>query len=596
MNIYEYTQGQIVSYPTREIELYNTRQFNQYELLNQIAAYTDSHYTSGQYDDLGRRKPFHNISNRILHKQRTAEDIDTKDIELSTKSPEHYAKSLLMTVANRKWMKLTNFAHTLNEMTEVRGRDGGVLVKKVMKDGQLYIEVVDWLTTITDPTDIPSGSKISHLKYNPAELMMMKANGWENVEEAIEMNEASKTNDDIKMTGANPGTDYITVYVVDGVLPKTMLDPEADKYEYSRQMHVVVLYTHEVDGEKKNEGITLYATEKKEGQYKYIPYEKMSGRSLGRGMVEQSFQAQMGINEAVINEKNTMELSSKVILQSPTGNGINANNILTDMHDGAVLDYNIAPVQAVQMTPNSLSYNRTIVDGWNTQANNQTSVQDVNTGNMPASATFRGMALQNQEANSIFELRREEMGIFLKEIYTDWIIPHLKKWIRKQEFIESELTSEEMKKVITDYSFNKAKIEVTNKYFAGEYNDLPAGTKFTQMALDQELISEKIRKDLKSNKKLWLKAEDKYLDGIEYDLDILITDEQQIKQVYLSNQVDILNTYLANREAFVNDPNAMKMYNEIQNTMGLSPLQNIDEPVEATQELPQPMTLTPNEE
>ena len=142
MNIYEYTQGQITSYPTRTIELYNTRQFNQYDLLNQIAAYTDSHYTSGQFDDLGRRKPFHNISNRILHKQRTAEDIDTKDIQLTTTRPDHYAKSLLMSVANKKWMKMVNFPLTLNKMTKNRGEQGGVLVKKVMKEfkkGELNI-------------------------------------------------------------------------------------------------------------------------------------------------------------------------------------------------------------------------------------------------------------------------------------------------------------------------------------------------------------------------------------------------------------------------------------------------------------------------
>lgn len=56
-----------INYESYGLGILVTRQFNQYDLLNQIAAYTDSHYTSGQFDDLGRRKPFHNISNRILH-------------------------------------------------------------------------------------------------------------------------------------------------------------------------------------------------------------------------------------------------------------------------------------------------------------------------------------------------------------------------------------------------------------------------------------------------------------------------------------------------------------------------------------------------
>lgn len=597
MNIYEYTQGQLTSYPSREIELYNIRQFNQYDLLNQIAAYTDSHYTTGQYDDLGRRKPFYNISNRILHKQRTAEDVDTKDIQLTTKTPEHYAKSLLMTVANRKWMKITNFAHTLNEMTEARGRDGGLLVKRVKKDGQLYIEVADLLTTVTDPTDIASGVKIEEFKYNPAELIEMKSNGWYNVEDAIMMHEESNSDNSPNEEGNNPGTDYITVYVVNGVLPRTMIDDDAEMFEYSRQMHVITLYTTtDEKGKKKEEGITLYSTENIDDQFKYLPYEVMSGRSLGRGMVEQSMQAQMGINETAINEKNAMDVASKVLLMQPSGNGTTNNNNLHQYHDGAIFDYNIAAPQLLNTTPQSLGFHAGIREGWQNQANDQTSVHDVNTGTMPASATFRGMALANQEANSIFELRREEMGIFLKEIYRDWIIPHLTKWIKKQDFLEAELSSEEMKKVIDDYSFSMARGKVDADYFEGKYNDAPAGTKFLQMTLDTDLEAQRISNNLRSAGKNWLKSKDDYLDGIEYDLDILITDEQQLKQVFLSNQVDILNTYLANKEIFASDPNAMKMYNDIQQTMGLSPLENIEAPVEPTQELPQASPVNINAE
>ena len=216
--IYEYVQAQITSYPHKELDL-KYRQFNQYRTLNQVVAFTDSHYLSGQVDELGRRKPFYNISNRILHKQRTAEDIDTKDINLTTTRPDHYAKSMLMSVANKKWMKLTNFPLVLNKMTETRGKLGGLLVKKVMNDGVLNIEVSDLSQMITDPVDIASGSKIDPQKYNPAELTAMKKNGWENVEHAIALNELNESGDE--------NTDYIDVYVVDGVLPRSYVDDKA---------------------------------------------------------------------------------------------------------------------------------------------------------------------------------------------------------------------------------------------------------------------------------------------------------------------------------------------------------------------------------
>ncbi len=583
MDIYSFAQQKITSYPSRVITLYGIRQFNQSELLNRIAAYTDSHYTTSQVDDLERRKPFYNITNRILHKQRTAEDIDTKDIFLSTKRPDHYAKSLLIQTANQAWMKRVNFAHTLNEMTEARGRDGGVLIRRSIRDGLLRVDVMDLLTTITDPVDIESGFKIQEMLMNPAEMVEMKANGWENVEDAIVMGlESNMASEDSN----TKNSDYVKVHVVEGVLPRTMIDETAEEFEYSTQLHIVVLYaTTDDTGEELQGGLTLFANEKEGSDFKYLPYEKASGRSLGRGMVEQSMEAQVSINEVVINEKNTMEIAGKVTFAQPSGNGLSSTNILTDYHDGAVFDYNISAPQLINATPASLGYNQTMIGSWQTQVNNQTSVQDVNTGNMPASTTFRGMALQNQEANSIFELRREEMGIFLKEVYQDWVIPWLTKWVSTQDFLEMEMTSEQMQTVLDDYSYNSARKIVDAKYFNGGYDDAPAGTKFIQMAFDTEIEADKIKRDITKNGRVWLKPEAKYLDGVEFQLDVVITDEQRIKQVYLSNQVDILNTYLANRDALQSDPNALRMYNQIQETLGLSPLQNFDQGVQGQQEV-----------
>ena len=569
--IYEYVQAQITSYPQKALDL-KYRSFNQYDTLNQIVAYTDSHYTSGQIDERNRRKPFFNISNRILHKQRTAEDIDTKDINLTTQRPDHYAKSMLMSVANKKWMKLTNFPLTLNKMTETRGRFGGLLVKKVIKDGMVTIEVADLSQLITDPVDIASGTKIDPQKYNAAELIDMKKSGWENIEEAIALNEMNDSTDN---------TDYIDVYIIDGVLPRTYKDENAEKNEYSHQMHVITLSTTLDDnGDEKTEGITLYCSETKENVYKYLPYENVSGRSLGRGMVEQSFEAQMSINEIIINEKNTMDVTGKALATAQGGSGIEGSNLLDGYVDGTVIKDDTGTLKPFQFQANNISYNQTMRQAWTNNNDGQASVLDVNTGDMPASATFRGQALQNQNADALFGLRREEMGIFLQEIYRDWIIPYLKKWVKTQEFMEMELSAEDMQRVIEDYSYNVGQNLATKRYFEGKYDDAVAGTKFQQMALDADFEAQAVRDQLRSGDKNWIKSDSKYLDGIEFDLDILITDEQVNKQVFLSNQVDALNSYLANVQIIQQDPNAQKQMNSILNTMGQPQLQAMDAPVE----------------
>ena len=569
--IYEYVQAQITSYPQKELDL-KYRSFNQYDTLNKIVAYTDSHYTSGQTDERNRRKPFFNISNRILHKQRTAEDIDTKDINLTTQRPDHYAKSMLMSVANKKWMKLTNFPLTLNKMTETRGRFGGLLVKKVIKDGMVTIEVADLSQLITDPVDIASGTKIDPQKYNASELIDMKKSGWYNIDEAIALNEMDDSRDN---------TDYIDVYIIDGVLPRTYKDENAEKNEYSHQMHVITLSTTLDDnGDEKTEGITLYCSETKENVYKYLPYENVSGRSLGRGMVEQSFEAQMSINEIIINEKNTMDVTGKALATVQGGSGIEGSNLLDGYVDGTAIKDDTGTLKPFQFQANNIGYNQTMRQAWTNNNDGQASVLDVNTGDMPASATFRGQALQNQNADALFGLRREEMGIFLQEIYRDWIIPYLKKWVKTQEFMEMELSAEDMQRVIEDYSYNVGQNLATKRYFDGKYDDAVAGTKFQQMALDADFEAQAVRDQLRSGDKNWIKSDSKYLDGIEFDLDILITDEQVNKQVFLSNQVDALNSYLANVQIIQQDPNAQKQMNSILNTMGQPQLQAMDAPVE----------------
>ena len=207
-------------------------------------------------------------------------------------------------------------------------------------------------------------------------------------------------------------------------------------------MHVITICTTtNEDGKEETDGVTLYQSETKEDLYKYLPYEVVSGRSLGRGMVEQSFPAQMSINEAVINEKNTMDIAGKAMASAGAGSGLDGANILTDFVDGTVLKDDTGTLKPFQFSASNMGYNQTIINSWKSNNDALTSVLDANTGDMPASATFRGQALQNQNADAIFELRREEMGIFLQEIYRDWVIPYLKKWVKTQDFMEMEFIS-----------------------------------------------------------------------------------------------------------------------------------------------------------
>ena len=96
----------------------------------------------------------------------------------------------------------------------------------------------------------------------------------------------------------------------------------------------------------------------------YLAWEKVPGRGLGRGIVEDGFEAQMWTNDAIVREKEAMELGSKVIFKT-TDPDIQ-NNVLSEVENGQVIklkqgnDFSIA-----NTITNALPEFHKQVDSWN---------------------------------------------------------------------------------------------------------------------------------------------------------------------------------------------------------------------------------------
>lgn len=572
MTIFDFVDEQISDYETREITIVDGWEFNQYETLKRAELYSNSRYEKGQYDSLNRRKPFFNIMTRLLNKQETAEDIDTKDIKLETTRPQHYAKSFAMSLLNKMWMRKVNFADTLNKMTKTRGRTGGVLVKKVMRDGTLDIDVVDWNNIISDPTDLYEGVKIERHFYTPASLIAMKKEGWGvgefegAIEQAIsELAKAKQEREELDEERDSMG-DYVQVFEVHGVLPTSMIDPEADEFAYSHQMHIIVRIG---SGEDSHEGI-LYQKDNTEHPYKYLPYRTASRRDLGVGIVEEATEAQIWTNDAKKKEKDAQDFAGMVLLQSPDGR-FKGKNVWKNMKNGTILEHTAGkPITGVNITPGGLQHFGNMVAEWDRQVGGATSVLDSNTGKSPASTTFRLGAIDNQEANSIFEKRVEEMGIFLGEVYRDWVIPYLKKLAIDEDYISAKFSPEEIKMLEKDYAQKLADKRVIKKYFAGEYEKLPPETKWIFIENDRETERLKAVADVRKSKHAKIKKD--YFEDVEFELDVVVTNEQRIKQVYLETLSNILTT-VAQNPNILNDPRLKKLFDQIMESAGYSPLE-----------------------
>ena len=79
----------------------------------------------------------------------------------------------------------------------------------------------------------------------------------------------------------------------------------------------------------------LLHEQEKEKPYKYLPWEYVVGRGLGRGQVEDGFESQMWTNDAVMAQKNAMDLAGKVVITSNSHEL--QGNALTDIDNGTIV-------------------------------------------------------------------------------------------------------------------------------------------------------------------------------------------------------------------------------------------------------------------
>lgn len=328
-SIYHFVAAQRTSYRSDTIQITEGYEFSQYETLRTVELYDNDRFISGNKDTLGREKPFFSIVSFRKNVATRATDLDTKDVQVESDrvTETSFAASFILNLKNRNWMKKSMFATFLNRMGQTRCKYGGVLVKKTEQDWELGIHVVAWLNAITDQVDIRNGVKIERHYDNPAQLKTDVPKNWDNIDDAIEAAKKDRTAQAANTSpkeNKTPGA-YIEVFEVHGVLPTCYLagyDGRPDDYgsedEYERQMHVIVVDESECgtgDAKSKDyfkaKGVTLYAGIEDEDPYKYLPYEEVDGRGLGKGVIEALFEPQVWTNYSEKQKKDMLDLASR---------------------------------------------------------------------------------------------------------------------------------------------------------------------------------------------------------------------------------------------------------------------------------------------
>lgn len=531
------------------------------DVLKTVEYYMNSRYLNGNSDENGDI-PFMNVVNANADVSKVATDFDTKDIQPEADDGEQYDKSLVFRKEIYNWMKRANFAKTLNDMNSVRIDYGEVLVKRVEKmvDGkkELVLEIPEWQNLDVNASNIIGSPIIERHYMTPADFAE-KMDTWENVREVLKKfkNREAGGDTEILVKEVN-GKFPVSVYKdVKGETPS-----EDDDFVYQQYRFFVA----SVNGED----IYLYCDEQDQNPYKKLSWKKRAKRP-GVGVIEEGTPAQIWINDVIQKEHKWFELASKAVLQSGT-RSLKGRNILSEVENGTILETDKdGPISSVNLVASAVPEFQNLIDKWRMQYDREASITDAVRGeNPPSGQAFRLQAMVQQQSNSTFNQRRQEMGIFIVELFNDWILPHISKQLNKVHILASEYSAEELKALDENYANYKANQKAKGLVFASIQNDTAPTT-----IEEYEQVKQGYKDFIAQTKdKRFLDIPDNYYKDFKPKITIVTTGEQKNKMAMMESLSNILTIYSSNPALFQQDPTASQILSLIleKSGAGVSPI------------------------
>lgn len=551
----------------KTIDLVDGLPFNQKKQIRTIEFYSNSRYLNGNLDELGREKPFMQILNAICDVENTAKDLDTKDVNITSDDSNHYLESFLMSKDVQVWMKESDFAKTLNDMRDTHTRYGSLLVKKCIEkdeesgEKELKIEIPEWKNLITDQVDILSGAIIETHWMTASEIADMTE--WKNTDKVLDKLKGKGSSKRVPVYEIRGNFSQATYIEADGGKPT-----KEDELKYTYQLYYIA--GNPVESGKGSMSfvdglVPLYWENETEKVYKYLARKPRAGRSFGVGVFEEGEQAQIWTNDAVLKQFRAMEYTTKVIAQSASKK-LKGRNLLTEVDDGQILDNDDKPITSLNLLPSGgLNQYSNLINQWNTQLEKTTSAYAAQRGDTPPSGTpFRLQATIIQQSSSVFKTLQQEMGIFITEIFEDWVIPFLGTKLNKEHILAYDFSPEELKEIDSKFSIANANKMLVQAVLDGR-NITPEDYQAYIDNYDQFIKQTKSKRFIEIPK-------DFYKD-LEAKVTINITGEQRNKAATLESLNNILITYAQN-PALATDPVASQIITRIieLSGAGISPI------------------------
>lgn len=549
-------------------------EFSQYENIEKIDAYLNSKHISGEYDSMGREKPFFNIVTAAVNIWYRATDIDRKNIRIKATKRTDILGAFLATIHLQEWMRREAFGQFLNEWGRALAKYGSAVCKFVEADGMLHSSVIPWNRLITDTVDFYAAPVIEKLYYTPAQLKAQKGYDKKVVKDLLRnrtiRKDLAKQNRDVK-------DDYIEVYEIHGELPLSLLtDREEDDDTYVQQMHVISFQAKK-DNDEEYDDYSLYKGRESKSPYMITSLIKEDGRAQSIGAVEYLFDTQWMKNHTVKAIKDQLDLASKLIFQTADPNFV-GQNVLNAIETGDILVHSANnPLTQLQNNSHDISSLVTLGDMFAINGQKITGATDAIAGNnFPSGTPYSQVALLNQESHDLFELMTENKGLHIEEMCRKFIIPYLKKQMDTADEIATTLEAHDLQKVDSLYIPNEATRRGNRKMAEQMFAYLEDRSAPVAQLPNYQAEQEQVKSELAplGNQRFFIPSDfsdqtwkDAFL-NLEWEVEVEVTNETSDKDAVLKTLTTVLQV-IATNPAVLSDPNMKMLFNKIVEMTGV---------------------------
>jgi hypothetical protein len=567
-----------------------------YENLNTIDAYLNSKHISGATDSQDREKPFFNIVTAAVNIWYRATDIDRKNIKIKATKAKSVIGAFLATVLLQDWMRRSYFGTFLNEWGRTLARYGSAVVKFVEKGGELHCMVVPWNRLIVDAVDFESNVKIEVLELTEAQLYKREGYKKDMIEKLCDAKKARETTDKQQK---DQKSDYIKVYEVHGELPLSYLTgKEKDQDTYVQQMHAVSFVASKEEG--KFDDFTLASGREEKEPNMITHLIKEDGQTLSIGAVQHLFEAQWMMNHTIKSIKDQLDLASKIVFQTSDGS-FAGQNALFAIENGDILVHKMnEPLTQLNNGSHDITSLQSFGNQWKGLANEITGISESMLGNTaPSGTAWRQVEALLNESHSLFELMTENKGLYIEQMLRTYVIPFLKKKLKKnKKEISAILESYDITRIDSAYIRNKAvknvKKAVKDKFLKGEKitPEMQAMMLESEQAGIKESLSglgnQRFFKPDEIDEKTW----NDVLDDLEWDVEVDVTGESVDRDAMTT--LDTVLKFLIQKQGVPMNQDEKMVFNkilmlsgtvsplELSNQPQPSPMQGVTSPLPAT--------------